>query len=54
MITREELEARRAALLADNYVIAGHLREIDYWLARLDQEEAPSPPPDEPAQEEAP
>ena len=45
---REKLEERKAALLADNYVIAGHLREVDYWLAQLDQEEAPSPPPDEP------
>lgn len=46
---REQLEERKAALLADNYVIAGHLSEVDYWLARLDQEEATSPPPDESA-----
>lgn len=45
---RKKLEERKAALLADNYVIAGHLREVDYWLAQLDQEAASSPPPDEP------
>ena len=51
---REKLEERKAALLADNYVIAGHLREVDYWLAQLDQEEAPSPPPDPAALRELP
>jgi hypothetical protein len=45
---REALEARRAQVLTDYHVIVGHLRELDYWLARLDQEAAPSPPPDEP------
>ncbi len=52
-MTREELEVRRAKVLADYHVVIGHLQELDYWLAQLDrEEESPSPPPDEPAQEE--
>lgn len=45
---RDALEDRRLKVLAEHYQIVGRLRELDYWLAQLDQEAAPSPSPDEP------
>lgn len=48
LVDRDALEARRLLILAEHYQLVGRLRELDYWLAQLDQEEAPSSPPGEP------
>lgn len=44
-VSRDELEARRDALIHDFQLVVGHLQEIDYWLDQLDRE-ADGPPPE--------
>ncbi len=48
MVTREELQERRADLMQDYTMVVGHLQEVDYWLAKLGEE----PPPETPGEPE--
>ena len=41
MISREQLELRRVALMGDHHIVVGHLQEVDYWLVQMASEAEP-------------
>ena len=38
MITKEQIEQRKAELMADYHALAGAIQDCDYWLEQLESE----------------